>query len=46
MDKEMASQDTSMMQLESLQLDIQMLQKYWEEDAEFIDFTTTAQSNF
>jgi hypothetical protein len=39
MGKDAASQDTGMLQLESLQLDIQMLQKYREEDkTEFNDF--------
>jgi hypothetical protein len=47
MAKETASQDTGMLQLESLQLDIQMLQKYREEDkTEFNDFATMVQSNF
>jgi hypothetical protein len=47
MEKEIASQDTGMLQLESLQLDIQMLQKYREEDkTEFNDFATMLQSNF
>jgi hypothetical protein len=47
MEKETASQDTGMLQLEYLQLDIQMLQKYREEDkTEFNDFATVVQSNF
>jgi hypothetical protein len=46
MEKETASQDTGMLQLESLQLDIQMLQYREEDKTEFNDFATVVQSNF
>jgi hypothetical protein len=36
-----------MLQLDSLQLNIQMIQKYWEEDKqEFLDFSQSVKSNF
>jgi hypothetical protein len=44
---ETSSTDTGMLQLESLQLDVQTLQRYREEDKqEFIDFSTLVQANF
>jgi hypothetical protein len=42
-----ASGDTGMLQLESLQLDVQLLQRFREEDKkEFLDFSTSVQQNF
>jgi hypothetical protein len=47
MTKEAPSDDTGMLHLESLQRDIQMLQKYHEEDKqEFVDFSQSVKSNF
>jgi hypothetical protein len=47
METEPASEDTGMLHLELLQVDIQMLQKYREEDKQkFLDFSNTVKANF